>query len=313
MGLSIVEWKPVAGIIPPLSHNQWEQEFAKYQHIPQYRTMNFGMGLSDFKRIYWWEWSHRLLGRVIAVLFVVPFLWFSFKGYIDGRLRRQLWVILGLGALQGAVGWWMVASGLADRTEVSQYRLATHLTLACMIFAATLWAAQTLGARPGRAVRRATRTIAMVLVGLVFVQLYLGGLLAGLRGGYVYNTWPLMNGSLLPPWPELFALTPGWRNLFENRTTVQLSHRLGAYVLWLLGCWIVVDVVRSGAWFALWGALSLLGAITLQATLGILTLVYQVPLYLALAHQLTAMVVLALAVVHAHRVTRTFAAVNASC
>ena len=147
-GLSITEWQPVIGVVPPLTDTQWQAEFAKYQEIPQYKALNQGMSLDAFKEIFWWEWTHRLIGRVIGVAFLLPFLWFLWRGWVGPGLRGRLWFIFGLGALQGAVGWWMVASGLADRTEVSQYRLATHLVLACVIYVAMIWTAQRLGERP---------------------------------------------------------------------------------------------------------------------------------------------------------------------
>ena len=147
-GLSITEWRPVMGTLPPLGEAQWQAEFEKYQAIPQYHALNQGMSLDAFKTIYWWEWTHRLIGRVIGAAFLLPFLWFLWRGWVGPGLRGRLWFIFGLGALQGAVGWWMVASGLADRIEVSQYRLATHLVLACVIYVALIWTAQRLGERP---------------------------------------------------------------------------------------------------------------------------------------------------------------------
>ena len=157
-GLSITEWKPVMGVVPPLSEAQWQAEFEKYQAIPQYRELNAGMSLDAFKTIYWWEWTHRLLGRVIGAVFLLPFLWFLWRGWIGrGTCAARLWLIFGLGALQGAVGWWMVASGLADRVEVSQYRLATHLVLACVIYVALIWTARRLGERPAARCRRRIR------------------------------------------------------------------------------------------------------------------------------------------------------------
>jgi len=206
-GLSIVEWQPVLGVLPPLSPSDWQHEFEKYQTIPHYRLLNRGMSLDDFKTIYWWEWTHRLLGRVIGVVFVLPFLLFLWRGWIGRGLRSRLWLIFALGAVQGAVGWWMVASGLADRTEVSPYRLAMHLILACIIFAASFWTAQQMvpGA-PAPALPRG-RATALVLLGLVLLQIYFGALLAGLRGGLIYNTWPLIDGGFVPP--PVAALQPG--------------------------------------------------------------------------------------------------------
>src|SRR3974377_2195083 len=179
-GLSIVEWKPVTGALPPLDQAQWEQAFEAYRHIPQYHQLNAGMTLSEFKTIFWWEWSHRLLGRVIGVGYLLPFLYFLWRGGMGSELKRRLWLIFGLGALQGAVGWWMVASGLTERTEVSQYRLATPLVLAGAICLAMIWTAHRLGARPARPLPTRIRYGAMALLILVLAQIYLGAIVAGL-------------------------------------------------------------------------------------------------------------------------------------
>jgi heme a synthase len=303
-GLSIVEWQPVTGTLPPLSEPEWQAQFEKYKAIPQYRALNPGMQLDQFKTIYWWEWAHRLLGRLIGAAFLLPFLWFMWKGWIDRALRPRLWMIFGLGAVQGAVGWWMVASGLAERTEVSQYRLAFHLTLACLIYALTLWTAQRLVPRPAIAAPRRVRAGAVLLFALVLAQIYLGALVAGLRAGLIYNTWPLIDGQLVPGGSQLFFGEPFWRNLFENPLTAQFDHRMVAYALWAGALAHAVDVIRNARGSAaIWGALALAFAVTLQAVLGILTLLEQAPLALALTHQGMAMVVLTVAVLHAQRMT----------
>ena len=303
-GLSIVEWQPVTGTLPPLSATQWQTEFDKYRLTPQYRHLNAGMSLDEFKVIYWWEWAHRLLGRVIGAAFLLPFLFFLWRGWVAPRLRAWLWAIFALGALQGAVGWWMVASGLVNRVEVSQYRLATHLVLACTIFAVIVWTLQRLSERAAVAVPARLRRTAAGLLVLVLIQIYLGALVAGLRAGYVYNTWPLIDGSFVPGAGSLFANAPAWRNLFENALTVQFDHRMMAYALWALAAAHAVDAARSRNGPALTGALALAAAVTVQAALGILTLVHVVPLALALAHQGMAVAVLTLAVVHAQRLAR---------
>src|ERR1041385_1512777 len=214
-GLSIVEWKPVTGTLPPLSDAAWQAEFDEYKTIPQFQHRNSAMTLAEFKIIFWWEWTHRLMGRLIGAAFLLPFLWFLAKGWIGEGLRWRLWTIFGLGALQGAVGWWMVASGLTERVEVSQYRLATHLILACVIFAAILWTAGRLGARALAEVPWRIRAGAVALVGLVLLQIYLGALVAGLRAGLIYNTWPLIDGSFVPKAADLLFHAPAWRNVFE--------------------------------------------------------------------------------------------------
>jgi heme a synthase len=299
-GLSIVEWRPISGTLPPLSAADWQAEFEKYQAIPQYQIVNRGMGLADFKTIYWWEWTHRLLGRLVGVAFLLPFLWLLWRGAVTAALAARLAAILVLGALQGAVGWWMVASGLADRVEVSQYRLATHLTLACLIFAALVGTAQRVGAHSPIAAPGRIRAGAAALIALVLLQIYLGALVAGLRAGLIYNTWPLIDGTLLPDAARLFVAAPAWRNLFENALTVQFDHRMVAYLLWTFAALHAGDVIRTlGGGRVCVTALALAIAVTLQAALGILTLVNQVPIGLALAHQGMAIVVLALAAVHA--------------
>jgi cytochrome c oxidase assembly protein subunit 15 len=301
-GLSIVEWKPVTGTLPPLTATQWDQAFEAYKMIPQYQKLNAGMTLSEFKTIFWWEWSHRLLGRVIGAVYLLPFLYFLWRTPMSAELKRRLWVIFGLGGLQGAVGWWMVASGLSERTEVSQYRLATHLSLALLIYAAIVWTLRRLSERPPLMVSARLKLMSAALVVLTFVQLYLGALVAGLRAGLVYNTWPEIDGALIPSADRLWFETPWWRNLFENMLTVQFAHRMTAYALFCLALWHAFDAIRARAGTAaINGALWLLAAIALQATLGILTLLNQVPIGLALTHQAVAILVLTLAVMQAAR------------
>jgi cytochrome c oxidase assembly protein subunit 15 len=273
------------------------------------------MSLAEFKTIFWWEWTHRLRGRLIGGAFLLPFLWVLWRGWITSELRPRLWFIFGLGALQGAVGWWMVASGLADRVEVSQYRLATHLVLACAIYVALVWTAQRLGEEPsvlrhapatwqGRGPAR-LRASAAGLLALVLVQIYLGALVAGLRAGYVYNTWPLIDGAFVPEGSRLFLQTPLWRNFFENTLTVQFDHRMLAYAIWLCALAHVFDVGRTALGRpALVGAVALLAALTLQAALGIWTLLAAVRLSIALLHQAMALLVLTVATMHAASLAR---------
>src|SRR4051812_21084727 len=243
-GLSITEWQPVTGTLPPMSDAAWNAAFEKYQAIPQYQQVNRGMSLAEFKTIFWWEWAHRLLGRVIGAAFLLPFLWFLWRGWVAPALRGRLWLIFGLGALQGAVGWWMVASGLAERVEVSQYRLAFHLTLACIIYAAVLWTAERLDRAPASASSR-LRATAIALVGLVLAQIYLGALVAGLRAGLLYNTWPTIDGALVPAGARLLFEQPLWRNFFENALTVQFQHRMLGYAVWIAALWHWLDALRS--------------------------------------------------------------------
>src|SRR4051794_26098749 len=299
-GLSIVEWKPVTGTLPPLSEPAWQAEFDKYKTIPQFQHLNSRMSLAEFKTIFWWEWTHRLMGRLIGAAFLLPFLWFLIKGWIGPGLRWRLWTIFGLGALQGAVGWWMVASGLADRVEVSQYRLAAHLSLACVIFATCVWTASRLVPRVDVEALRRTRAFSLILLALVLAQIYLGALVAGLRAGLIYNTWPLIDGTLVPDAAKLWFEHPWWHNLFENTLTVQFMHRTGAYALWILSLLWVVHAMRHVNDRAVrLFAYKTAGAVTIQAALGIMTLVHQVPIGLALAHQAMAIVVLTLVTVQA--------------
>ena len=301
-GLSITEWKPVTGALPPLGDAQWSQAFEGYKAIPQYRELNAGMTLDQFKSIFWWEWSHRLLGRVIGMVYLLPFLWFLWRGGLSGELKRRLWGIFALGGLQGVVGWWMVASGLSQRVEVSQYRLATHLVLALLIYAAIVWTLRRLADRPPVVATARLKVTGVVLLVVTFVQLYLGALVAGLRAGKVYNTWPDIDGGFIPSAARLFFETPWWRNLFDNTLTVQFEHRMTAYALFALAMLHVFDAINARASATVVrGALWLMAAIALQATLGVLTLLNQAPIDLALTHQAVAIAVLTLAVLQAER------------
>ena len=308
-GLSIVEWKPVAGALPPLTDAAWNDAFAAYKTIPQYRELNAGMSLSDFKMIFWWEWSHRLLGRFIGIAFLLPFLFFLWRGVLSADLKRRLWIIFGLGALQGAVGWWMVASGLTQRTEVSQYRLAAHLMLALVIFSAIVWTLRRMTDRPWSAPPAAVKAIAIALLALTALQIYFGALVAGLRAGRVFNTWPEIDGALIPSASRLFFEEPWWRNFFDNTLTVQFSHRMIAYTLFALALVQVVVAIRARASRpVLAGALAIALTVTVQATLGIVTLLWQTPIVPALAHQALAIGLLTLVVLQVERVTaRRFA------
>ncbi|HZP69645.1 MAG TPA: COX15/CtaA family protein [Pseudolabrys sp.] len=300
-GLSIVEWKPVTGVLPPLSENEWRNEFTKYQAIPQYRELNRGMSLDAFKTIYWWEWSHRLLARLTGAVFLLPFLFFLRRGDIPRVLRARLWTIFCAGAALGAVGWWMVSSGLTQGVSVSQYRLAFHLTLATAIFAAVLWTAREISDQPPGRVPARLRVSALAIVVLLLFQIYLGALVAGLDAGLVYNTWPLIDGAFVPAADRLWFIEPGWRNLFENTLTVQFDHRVLAYVIWVGATLHAIDAWRARA--AASAAVFLAAAVTAQAALGIVTLLHQAPLPLALAHQIMAILVFCIAVVHAERLS----------
>ena len=299
-GLSIVEWKPVTGVLPPLSDNDWQAEFAKYQTIPQYQTLNRGMSLDAFKVIYWWEWSHRLLARLTGIVFLLPFLFFLWRGVVPQDLRARLWLIFGAGAALGAVGWWMVSSGLTQGVSVSQYRLAFHLTLASAIYAAILWTARQLTTQAPHEASARVRVSAQAIGLLLLLQIYLGALVAGLDAGLVYNTWPKIDGAIVPTAERLWFLQPAWRNLFENTLTVQFNHRMTAYAIWVLAMLHAFDALRTRQASS---AVVLAVAVTLQVLLGIVTLLYRAPLPLALSHQVLAIVALTIAVVHAERLS----------
>ena len=298
-GLSIVEWKPVTGVLPPLSQSEWQDEFTKYQAIPQYRELNRGMSLDAFKTIYWWEWSHRQLARLTGAVFLLPFLFFLWRGDIPYGLRVRLWAIFGAGAALGAVGWWMVSSGLTQGVSVSQYRLAFHLTLATAIFAAILWTARQITDQPPGMAPARLRLSALTIAIMVLLQIYLGALVAGLDAGLVFNTWPLIDGNIVPSAERLLFVQPAWRNFFENTLTVQFDHRIVAYAIWITAMLHAFDAWRMKTGIA--GAMTLAVAVTLQAALGIVTLLYQAPLPLALAHQILAILVFGGAVIHAER------------
>ena len=297
-GLSITEWKPIVGIVPPLSAADWQDAFDKYRQIPQYQQVNKGMSLGAFKRIFWWEWTHRFLGRLIGAVFLLPFLFFLAAGQMPRALLGRLSGIFALGALQGFIGWYMVRSGLADRIDVSQYRLALHLGLAILIFGALVWVALSVGAREGRpaAARDARAGGAAAIMLLVLVQILLGALVAGLKAGASYNTWPLMDGRLVPD--GLGAMEPWYLNLFENALTVQFNHRLVAYALVLATLWHVWTLRGTRDSRVRLTTAALAAAMLTQAALGIATLLGQVPLALGLAHQAGAAAVFGLAVWH---------------
>lgn len=311
-GLSITEWRPIMGALPPLSAADWQEAFDKYRQIPQYTLVNKGMSLDEFKVIFWWEWGHRLLGRLIGVVFAVPLLWFWWRGAIDGRLGKRLLGLLVLGGLQGAMGWFMVMSGLTERVSVSQYRLAAHLGLAILILGAVVWVALDLSERKPRGIRLDTmspaqRRMAFIVLGLVFLQILLGAFVAGLKAGFTYNTWPLMDGKIIPN--GLFSMTPWWINLFDNITTVQFNHRVMAYVVLGAVAWHAWSVQRVADDGSVSGsAWALLAAVLAQAALGVWTLIEVVPLSLGILHQACAAIVFCIAVWHLHCVRRVAAA-----
>ncbi|TMG92592.1 MAG: heme A synthase [Betaproteobacteria bacterium] len=286
-GLSIVEWQPIVGALPPLDDAGWQETFGKYKQTPEYRLVNPGMSLEGFKSIFWWEYVHRLLGRLIGAAFLLPLLWFALRRRINLALTWKLLAIFGLGGLQGALGWYMVQSGLVDNPRVSQFRLTAHLGIAFLIYAAMLWVALDLLFPRASAVSGGVRRFAAALAILI------------IRAGLAYNTFPLMNGRLVPP--EIFSLDPWYLNFFSNMATVQFDHRLIAWLLAFLVPWFWLRVRREAVSSrARLGAHLLLAALALQIALGIATLLLAVPVTLAAAHQAGALLVFSAALFAAH-------------
>jgi cytochrome c oxidase assembly protein subunit 15 len=293
-GLSITEWRPVSGAIPPLTQAQWEHAFALYRQIPEYQQINRGMTLAEFKNIFFWEYLHRLLGRVIGLAFALPLLWFAVRRAIPKGYGPRLLLLLLLGGLQGAIGWWMVASGLSERTDVSHVRLAVHLLLALLIFGAILWTA--LDLRSPGAVKRRVPTLGIWALAVLGLQLMFGAYVAGLDAGYAFNTWPLMGDEIYPsatPWLEPFI-----RNFVDNPITVQFIHRWLAFVVLAFAIVMARQVKRAGSRRE---SIILHSAIGTQILLGIWTLLSGVHLHVAVAHQATAVLVLAGFILAAHK------------
>lgn len=293
-GLSIVEWRPVTGAIPPLSEADWLSEFEKYKTIPEYEQVNWGMSLDQFKQIYWWEWGHRFLGRLIGAAFLLPLTFFAFSRRIERRLGLKLGAIFLLGGAQGALGWWMVSSGLTERVDVSQYRLAAHLALAVALFASLFWIALDLVSTKRRS-PLSIAPFAAAFAAAVYLQMILGAFVAGLRAGKTFNTWPLMDGRFFPD--GYFAGAPGFNDLFETAAAAQFNHRIGAYALAIA---VIPLFLSSRRTQARGRAHALLAAVFLQIALGVWTVVAVTPIALGLAHQAGALIVLAAALSLAH-------------
>jgi heme a synthase len=302
-GLSIMEWQPIMGAIPPLTDAEWHRVFGLYQRIPEYTLVNAGMSLDEFKSIFWWEYVHRLWGRLIGVAFLAPFLWFWVRGHLRGRSTRRLIAIFALGGLQGLMGWIMVASGFADRTDVSQYRLVLHLLLALVIYGALLWSALDMFypacARLEPRVHQVLRRHCRIMMAVIMVEIAIGGFVAGLDGGLVYNNFPMMGEHWIAP--DLFSEEPWWANFFENPVTAQFLHRLTAGFVAIVLISLVVRARRADLgsdvkrrfYYLPFGLLG-------QAMLGIATLMLVVPLPLAVAHQAGAFMLFSLGLYALH-------------
>lgn len=310
-GLSITEWLPLLGAIPPLSHADWADAFAKYKQIPQYELVNQGMSLAEFQYIFWWEWAHRFLGRFIGVVFALPLIYFWATGRLRPVLAPKLWGLLALGALQGFFGWYMVQSGLVERIDVSHYRLALHLTTALVILGLLSWVILDLSALGdnGRirlqTVTASQQRLAFALAVLLFAQLIIGAFVAGTNAGLTYNTWPLMDGRLIPN--GLAVLSPWYMNLLENVTTIQFTHRALAYLLLILAACHAVGLAMSADDERIITSSRLLViALIGQAGLGIWTLLAageagHIPIWHGLLHQAGAALVVMVCVWHLHR------------
>jgi heme a synthase len=299
-GLSMVRWEPVSGIVPPLNDEQWQAEFDAYKAYPEYRKINRGMSLGEFKAIFFWEYLHRLLGRLIGAAFALPLAWFAVRRAIPPGYGPRLVMLLALGGLQGFIGWWMVASGLVDRPDVAHDRLAVHLTLALAIFAALLWTALDLRpAGPAPAAPRPRRWVPMLLP-LLFVQIIWGAFVAGLNGGYAFNTWPLMGDSLVPPHVPA-AIAAAVTSLADDPIVAQFVHRTLAILVALFALHVAAKLWRAGTGSR---ALLLATAVLLQFTLGVATLLTGVHIVLGVMHQAGAALLLAATVWAAHWATR---------
>jgi cytochrome c oxidase assembly protein subunit 15 len=289
-GLSMVGWNPVTGVLPPIGEAAWQQEFSRYKNSPEYQLKNYGMSLQDFKGIFYWEWGHRVLGRLIGVVFFLPMVWFWVKGRIPAGYKPRLVGLFILGGLQGGLGWYMVMSGLVDEPAVSHYRLTAHLSLALLIFSALLWTALSLlNPQPEKTdgtLKKLTHAAMLVLA----LQLVMGGLVAGLKAGHIFNSWPLMGDSFVPD--GLWLMEPVWRNLVDNAVTVQFDHRIGAYLLTLLVLAVAWKAWRHGRTLKN-AALLLTLAVGVQMFLGIVMLLKDVPVSWGTLHQGGGVLVLA--------------------
>lgn len=282
-GLSMTDWRPITGALPPLSDTAWQAEFSKYQKSPEYRLRNSGMSLEDFKGIFYWEWAHRLLGRLIGLFFFVPLVWFWLRKRIPAGYKPRLILLFFLGGSQGLLGWYMVMSGLVDEPAVSHYRLTAHLMLALFIMAALLWTALSLlNPKPVHGGSKPLKIVTHSAMTMLILQLIMGALVAGLKAGLIFNTWPMMGESFAPD--GLLAMEPVWRNFMDNAITVQFDHRIGAYIFTTLV--VIILWLARGAPLAIKRAATyVFVTVVIQMMLGIITLVHEVPVFWGTAHQ----------------------------
>ena len=294
-GLSITEWRPVTGALPPLSAEAWEAEFELYRQIPEYQLQNKGMSMAEFKVIYWWEWGHRQLGRVIGLVWTLGFLFFLVTRRIPTGWKGRLLLLGALGGLQGAIGWWMVSSGLTGTMlDVASYRLATHLGLAFVILGLIAWFTMLLGRSEADLLRaRRARDARLYSLGtglthFVFLQILIGALVAGIDAGRTYNEWPLMGGQVIPP--TAFDIEPVWRNFFENAGLVQFIHRTAGYLLFAFGIVVWLRARKSANGHTRFAFNAMMAMMVVQMLIGVMTVLYSAPLTLAILHQFGAVV-----------------------
>jgi cytochrome c oxidase assembly protein subunit 15 len=307
-GLSMVEWAPIMGMLPPLSQSEWLDTFQLYKQFPEYKIHNYAMDLEGFKSIYWFEYSHRILGRLIGIIFFFPMLFFFLKGWVSASLKPKLIAMFILGGLQGLLGWYMVKSGLVNDPNVSQYRLTAHLGLALFVYAYILWIGLSLFFQNEDGLNKKStmdtlKPFALFLTIFVFVTALSGGFVAGLKAGHAYNTFPLMNGQLIPD--GLFTIAPAWLNFFENVTTVQFDHRLLATLLFITAVVFYIAAIRKKPSTRVKLGLHLmLAMLFIQVSLGISTLLLHVPVVLAASHQTGALLLFTLVLFVAHQIRR---------
>lgn len=292
-GLSITEWDPISGALPPLGAEAWADEFRKYQQTAEFQQQNYNMTVDEFQYIYWWEWGHRLFGRLIGLVAVGGFAVFLLKGWLNRPLALRLGALIALGGLQGAIGWWMVSSGIGEteRLDVAPYRLATHFVLALVIIGYTVWLWLDLGGRKRLQLGGVQSGVIWALLGLIFLQMASGALVAGLDAGRTYTDWPLMMGELVPSGYVEAEL--GVRSLFEGRAATQFNHRILAYAIWFASLGLAALSWGRAGWRE---AATLAVLVTLQAVWGILTLISAAPLEMAILHQALGVVVFVMAV-----------------
>ncbi len=301
-GLSIVDWKPVTGILPPIGEQAWLEEFAKYQQSPEFQKVNSQMDVHGFKSIFWLEYLHRLLGRTIGLVFLLPFLYFVSRGYIAAKETPKYAVMFVLGGLQGLLGWYMVKSGLVHDPHVSQYRLTAHLLAAFAVYSYMFWVAMNL-LFPGEVKKHEWYGKSLALTALIITTVISGGFVAGLKAGKIYNTFPMMGENWIPP--GLTSMQPLWRNLFDNTTTVQFDHRILAITTFVLIIlfWFRIRKTEMSRRAAV-AVNALLHTATLQIVLGISTLLLAVPIFLGAAHQAIAMLLFTIALFLTHSLRR---------